>query len=112
MCPALLTPWTVAHQAPLPMEFSRQEYWSRLPFPSPWDLPNPRIKPMFPVLQIDSLPFEPPGKPIKRNKIREIDGTEQRATNFQQSGKVTQQIRKVFSTNGAETTAYLYVKKF
>ena len=54
---------------------------------------------MFPVLQIDSLPFEPPGKPIKRNKIREIDGTEQRATNFQQSGKVTQQIRKVFSNN-------------
>ena len=39
------TPWTVAHQAPLPMGFSRQEYWSRLPFPSPGDLPDPRIEP-------------------------------------------------------------------
>ena len=41
------TPSTVAHQAPLSMEFSRQEYWSGLPFPSPGDLPNPGIKPMF-----------------------------------------------------------------
>ena len=85
-----MTLWTVAHQAPLSMEFSRQKYWSGLPFPSPGDLPNPRIKPMFPILQMDSLPSEPPAKPIKRNKIREIDGTEQRATNFQQGGKVTQ----------------------
>ena len=67
---------------------------------------------MFPVLQMDSLPSEPPGKPIKRNKIREIDGTEQRATNFQQGGKVTQRIRRVFSTNGAETTAYSYENNF
>ena len=46
--PTLETPWTVAHQAPLFMEFSRQEYWSGLPFPSPGDLPNPEIKPQFP----------------------------------------------------------------
>ena len=39
------TPWTVAHQAPLSMEFSREEYWSGLPFPSPGDLPNPEIEP-------------------------------------------------------------------
>ena len=39
-------PWTVAHQAPLSMEFSRQEYWSGLPFPSPGDLPNPEIEPV------------------------------------------------------------------
>ena len=45
------------------MEFSRQEYWSGLPFPSPGDLPNPGIKLGSPVLQADSLPFEPPGKP-------------------------------------------------
>ena len=45
-----VTPWTVAHQAPLSMEFSRQEYWSRLPFPSPGDLPNPRIEPGSPAL--------------------------------------------------------------
>ena len=47
------TPWTVAHQAPLSMEFSRQEYWSGLPFPSPGDLPDPRIEPRSPSLQAD-----------------------------------------------------------
>ena len=56
------TPWTVAHQAPQSMEFSRQEYWSGLPFPSPGDLPNPRIEPGSPALQADALPSEPPGK--------------------------------------------------
>jgi len=50
-----VTPWTVAHQSPLSMEFSRQEYWSVLPFPSPGDLPNPGIKSMSPALQVDSL---------------------------------------------------------
>jgi len=44
-CLTLATPWTVACQAPLPVGFSRQEYWSGLPFPSPGDLPNPGIKP-------------------------------------------------------------------
>ena len=52
-----MTPWTVAHQAPLPMEFSRQEYWSGLPFPSPGDIPNPGIKPLSPALQVGSLPL-------------------------------------------------------
>ena len=55
---------SVAHQAPLSMEFLRQEYWSGLPFPSPGDLPDPGVKPGFPALQADSLPFEPPGKPV------------------------------------------------
>ena len=45
-----VAPWTVAHQATLPMEFSRQEYWSELPFPTPGDLPNPGIKCMSPAL--------------------------------------------------------------
>ena len=45
------------------MEFSRPEYWSGLPFPSPGDLPNPGIEPRSPTLQADSLPTEPPGKP-------------------------------------------------
>ena len=58
-----MIPWTVALQAPLFMEFSRQEYWSGLPFPSPGDLPDPGIESMSPVLQADSLPSEPPGKP-------------------------------------------------
>ena len=57
------TPWTVAYQAPLSMEFSRQEYWSGLPFPSSEALPNPGIKPTSPALQADTLPSEPPGKP-------------------------------------------------
>ena len=58
-----VTPWTVALQASLSMVFSRQEYWSGFPFPSPGDLPNPGIKPESPTLQADSLPSEPPGKP-------------------------------------------------
>ena len=64
----LETSWTVARQVPLSMEFSRPEYWSGLPFPSPGDLPDPGIKPRSPALQADSLPSEPPGKPqIKGN---------------------------------------------
>ena len=58
-----VTPWTVAHQAPLSMEFSRKEYWSGWPFPSPGDRPNPGIRPRSPALQADSWPSEPPGKP-------------------------------------------------
>ena len=57
-CPTLETPWTVVCQAPLPMEFSRQEYWSGLPFPSPRDLPNPGIEPGSPASQAYSLPTE------------------------------------------------------
>ena len=57
-------PWNVIHQGPLSMGFSRQEYRSRLPFPSPGDLPNPGIEPGSPALQADALPSEPPGKPI------------------------------------------------
>ena len=53
------TPWTVAHQGLLSMGFSRQEYWSGLPFPSPKDLPNPGIEPGSPALQADVLPSEP-----------------------------------------------------
>ena len=61
-CLTLVTSWTVAYQAPLSMGFSRQEYWSGLPFPSPGDLPDPRIEPGSPALQADALPSEPPGK--------------------------------------------------
>ena len=52
-----VTPWIVAHQAPLSMGFPRQEYWSGLPFPPPGDLPNPRIKPASAALQVASLPL-------------------------------------------------------
>ena len=58
-----VTPCTVDCKAPLFMEFSRQDYWSRLPFPSPGDLPYPRIEPGSPALQEDSLPTELHGKP-------------------------------------------------
>ena len=58
LCPNLATPWTVACQAPLFMGFSRQEYWSGLPFPSPGDFPDPGIEPGCPALQADSLPTE------------------------------------------------------
>ena len=54
------TPWTVAHHAPLSMEFSRQEYWSGLLFPSPGDLPDPGIEPESLALWADVLPSEPP----------------------------------------------------
>ena len=57
------TPWTVAHQAPLSIGFSRQGYWSGLPFPFPGDLLDPGIEPGSSALQADTLPFEPPGKP-------------------------------------------------
>ena len=55
-------PWTVAHRAPLSMEFSRQEHWSGQPFLPPGNLPDPGIEPGSPTLQADSSPFEPPGK--------------------------------------------------
>ena len=63
LCPTLVIPQTVLHQTPLSMGFSRQEYWSELPFPSPGDLPNLGIKPESPALQADALSSEPPGKP-------------------------------------------------
>ena len=62
-CPTFCDRWTVAHQAPPSMGFSRQEYWSGLPFPSPGDLPNPGIEPRSPTLQADALTSAPPGKP-------------------------------------------------
>ena len=67
------TPWTAAHKAPLSMKFSRQEYWSGLPFPSPGDLPNPWIKPMSPALAGRFFTTEPPGK-LKYNKVRQEIG--------------------------------------
>ena len=67
-CPTLCDPWTVVHQAPLSMGFSRQEHWSELPCPSPGDLPHPGIKPESPVapaVQVDSLPLSHQGSPLE-----------------------------------------------
>ena len=64
LCVTLCDPWMVALQAPLSMGFSRHEHWSGLPFPSPGVLPDPRTEPRSPAMQADSLPSEPPGKPL------------------------------------------------
>ena len=58
------TTWTVAYEVPPSMEFSRQEYWSGLPFPSPGNLPDPGIKPGSPTLQAEALPSKSPGKSL------------------------------------------------
>ena len=74
-CPTLCNPvdcsppGSAVHEAPLSMGFSRQEYWSGLPFPSPRDLPDPGIKPRSPALQADALTSEPPGKPTSYSII-------------------------------------------
>ena len=73
-----MTPWTLACQAPLSMEFPRQEYWSGLLCPSPGDLPNSGIKHSSPTLQADSLLTEPPGKlnldygPLQTEKVAQV----------------------------------------
>ena len=66
------TPWTVAHQAPVSMGFSREEYWKGVPFTPPGDLPNPGIEPRAPSLQAHSLAAEPQGKPSTRIEWSEI----------------------------------------
>ena len=74
------TPWTVAHQAPPSMEFSRREYWSGLPVPSPGDLPDSGIKPWPLLSQADALPSEPPGNNqvtqlLLSDKINSVSGS-------------------------------------
>ena len=80
------TPWTEASQAPPSMGFSRQEYWTGLPFPSPEDLPNSGIEPGSPALQADALPSKPPGKPsLKLSLIKSINYTAAAAAKSLQS---------------------------
>ena len=66
------TPCTVARQASLSMGFSRQEYWSGLPFPCPGDLPDPEIEPKFPALAGRFFTAEPPGKPLKTTVVHSL----------------------------------------
>ena len=66
------TPWTVAYQVPPSMGFSRQEYWSGLPFPSPGDLPDPGIEPGSPTVQADAVTSEPPGKPREQQEKAQV----------------------------------------
>ena len=65
MSDSVATFWTVAHQAPLSMVFSRQEYWSGLPFFPPGNLPNSGIKPLFPIWSSGFFTTEPPGKLVE-----------------------------------------------
>ena len=75
-----MTPWTVACQAPLFMEFFGLEHWSGLPFPSPGDLPHPEIEPRSPALQAESLPTELGGKPwmlrfsTNKKQVEDMEG--------------------------------------
>ena len=84
------TPWIVAHQALLSMEFSRQEYWNGLPFPSPRDLPDLGTESQSPTLQADALRSDPPGKPPKQSYLGTNNSKYQFSKNFFgccQSGK-------------------------
>ena len=65
---SFVAPWTVAHQAPLFMGFSKQEYWSGLPCPPSGDLPDPGLKPVSPALQVESLPLFHQGSPTQHCK--------------------------------------------
>ena len=79
------TPWSIAHQAPLSMGYSRQEYWSGLPFPSPGDLPNPGTEPSSPVLQADALTSELPWnilRGVKLPSLRPLEGKWKPCHNF------------------------------
>ena len=79
-CPTLCDPMDYSLPAPLSMGFSRQEFWKRLPFPSPGYLPSPGIKPGSPALRADALPSEPPGKPCSPKGLTKIfsNATDQR----------------------------------
>ena len=72
-----VTPWNITRLAPLSMEFSQQEYWSGLPFPSPGDLPNPGIEPASPALQSDPFPTDLLGKPTTIYRSTKISNTQQ-----------------------------------
>ena len=71
-CPTLCNLWTIAHKAPPSMGFSKQEYRSGLPFPSPGDLPDPGIEPRSPTLQAETFFFTsaPPGKPFESESVQ------------------------------------------
>ena len=81
-----VTLWTVALQAPLFMGFSRQEYWSGQPFPSPGDLPDPGIKPRSPALHADPLPLSPQGNQSKGTKFQLYKLNKSQRSTTQHSG--------------------------
>ena len=92
------TPQTVAYQAAWSTGFSRQDYWSRLPFPSPGDLPNPGIEPRFPALQTDALLSQPLGKPKPPKKSPRHKQQQQNSTSLTISNWSTSTQQKKQST--------------
>ena len=97
-----VTSWTIARQALLFMEFSRQEYWSWWPFPSPGDLPNPGMEPRSPALQADSLPSEPPGKTLVASKSPTQASLSKRGNFSEGSGGDSQNSRQICSLTPEE----------
>ena len=100
-----VTPWAVAHQAPLSMVFSRQEYWSGLPFPSPGDLPDPGIKPTSPALAGRFFTTEPAGKPLSQNATQQLRELLMYATSYKGVLLREKTIPKVYIT----IYFYLYI---
>ena len=92
------TPWTVAYQASPSMEFSMQEYWSGLPFPSPGDIPHPGIKPSSPALEADTLTSEPPGK------------TRQRRIFYTDKWSIQKEYREITNIDGPNIRVPKYMK--
>ena len=84
---SLETPWTIVCQAPLSMGFSRQEYWSGFPFPSPGDLSDPGIKPTSPALAGGFFTTEPPGKPPPNWSVCLLKGRKDRERERERGGR-------------------------
>ena len=95
------TPWTISYQAPLSMEFSRQEYWSGLLFPSPGDLPDAGIEPGSPALQADTLSSEPPGTTLGGQKPK---GRKNSTLKPGKRRPQTQEVKKIIMKRQRNTT--------
>ena len=107
----LATPWTAAYQAPPSMGFSRQEYWSGLPFPAPGVLPDPGIEPGSPTLvkaevKADALTSEPPGKPC--NTFHSIKGIWKKKVNEFHESDITS-LKPVFTRDSILATVFSWI---
>ena len=94
MTDSFVTPWTAALQAPLCMGFSRQEYWSGLPFPSPGDLPDLGVEPRSPALAGGFFTAEPPGKPISHDIAVEKSEAKQDGKSMQRGASVLYKVAR------------------
>ena len=107
------TPWTVAYQAPPSMGFSRQEYWSGLPFPSPGDLPDLGMEPRSPALEADALTSEPLGKPktsLERMKGQAMDWGKLFTNHIFHKGVVSRIHKELSKLNHKETSNLITIR--